>query len=342
MPEIDIVHEEMDGDPQITLLRISGAIDMNTVQEFMNELEVPRTNGKTKVLLEMSEVQYINSTGLGALVKYVDIYAGDGGGLGIVRASPKVKLTIEMMNLDSVIGMYETEDEAIKGLASGGPMFEGEDAAPEAALAPAAFADAPEQISTPVFADDAIAPVLDAGEMGQDTSPFPKTSQCLCGAVLKIPTSGRFICPRCRSAHVANKDYTITITKEEKEKPLQLCVGIDKETIKGVKFFVGLVARRIKFSENETANVQIAMGEVMSKVYTSAYKSNPNSLFNMLVYTNGRSLVIETSDYGEDLLSEGALDKILPKTHKVMTQVQHRPHPSGGNIMRFTKKKAKA
>jgi hypothetical protein len=63
--------------------------------------------------LHLAEVDYIDSAGLGALVRIFSGLRVDGGGLKLCQLSPHVMKVLRSTNLHTVIPAYETEREAV-------------------------------------------------------------------------------------------------------------------------------------------------------------------------------------------------------------------------------------
>ena len=58
---------------------LTGSIDASTNQTFEKRLSDILSSGTTSVMLVLTNVKYINSTGLGTIVKCVDTFREKGG-----------------------------------------------------------------------------------------------------------------------------------------------------------------------------------------------------------------------------------------------------------------------
>ncbi len=65
------------------------------------------------VVLEMDTVDFVDSSGLGALVRLTQAARGKGGDLKLCGLSPKIRKTMEMTHLLSQFETYESVEEAI-------------------------------------------------------------------------------------------------------------------------------------------------------------------------------------------------------------------------------------
>lgn len=105
----------------VFLAELAGSIDASTVHIFQQELEKARRQGVNKLVLDVSKIKYVNSTGLGSLVKYADAFRAAGGGLVLLKVPPKVKIVIEMLGLHEFFEMVNTSREALSKLTGGVP-----------------------------------------------------------------------------------------------------------------------------------------------------------------------------------------------------------------------------
>jgi len=66
------------------------------------------------VVLDLAETDYIDSSGLGALVRLLAVLRAAGGALKLCQLSPQVRKVIEITNLVSLFPIHESEDQAIE------------------------------------------------------------------------------------------------------------------------------------------------------------------------------------------------------------------------------------
>lgn len=71
-----------------------------------------------QVALNLVETEFIDSAGLGALVRLLGTLRAAGGGLKICQMSPKVLQVIEVTNLRDLFPVYASEAEAIQAFAT--------------------------------------------------------------------------------------------------------------------------------------------------------------------------------------------------------------------------------
>lgn len=96
---------------------LTGSIDASTNQTFEGRLSEILSGGTRNVMLVLTNVKYINSTGLGTIVKCVDTFREKGGDIKLVGVPAKVIALFEMLGL---LALFETHDTIEKAVASFG------------------------------------------------------------------------------------------------------------------------------------------------------------------------------------------------------------------------------
>lgn len=73
------------------------------------------TNDIKKVIIDLADVAYINSTGLGSLISVLTTLRNAGGDLKLTRVGDKIKSIFIITQLIKVFDTYETQEQAIAG-----------------------------------------------------------------------------------------------------------------------------------------------------------------------------------------------------------------------------------
>jgi anti-anti-sigma factor len=97
----------------VTLARIGGAIDQTTVRAFDEHLNEIYDRGCRCLLLDFSQVRYINSTGMGLMVKVADRFSDGGGSLHLVDVSRKIRDLFDMLGLLSLFTIHASSNDAL-------------------------------------------------------------------------------------------------------------------------------------------------------------------------------------------------------------------------------------
>jgi anti-sigma B factor antagonist len=93
------------------LLVARGELDIDVVGELRRHLERATSSGAQRILLDLSEVTFIDSLSLAAIVA-ANRRLGHAGRLALVADHAYVLLILEACGLDSVVEVFRTRDEA--------------------------------------------------------------------------------------------------------------------------------------------------------------------------------------------------------------------------------------
>jgi anti-sigma B factor antagonist len=92
---------------------LTGSIDATTNQTFEGRLSDILQAGTRHAMLVLTNVKYINSTGLGTIVKCVDSFREKGGDIKLVGVPAKVIALFEMLGLLALFETYDTIEAAV-------------------------------------------------------------------------------------------------------------------------------------------------------------------------------------------------------------------------------------
>jgi anti-sigma B factor antagonist len=108
---MDIQQREHDG---IQILELSGKImggpDASTINDKLHTLVEA---GQTKIVADLSQVNWMNSSGLGILISALTTMRNAGGELKVAAATEKIKNLLTITKLSKVIKLYDTVNDAI-------------------------------------------------------------------------------------------------------------------------------------------------------------------------------------------------------------------------------------
>ena len=113
----NIQDEEIDSETHV--IHLGGEVDLYTAPEFKERLVELIENGKTKIVVDLSDATFIDSTTLGVLVGGVKRLRPGGGSLALVCSDQNITKIFEITGLDRVFPIHETRDEALSAMASG-------------------------------------------------------------------------------------------------------------------------------------------------------------------------------------------------------------------------------
>jgi anti-anti-sigma factor len=108
----------------IVVVRCQGRIVAGAeIRSLQLELET-LTRLTKKVVLQLAEVSFIDSAGLGALVRLFGVLRANGGDLKLCQLSPFLLQVLSVTNLLRIFPIYASETEAICAFSEGPQFFE--------------------------------------------------------------------------------------------------------------------------------------------------------------------------------------------------------------------------
>jgi len=99
---------------EVVILDISGEIDLYNAPEIKDIVNKLIEQKKYNVIINLKEVTYIDSSGIGALISSLSNLKKYQGGLKIINVFASVKKVFELTKLTSFFEIYDLEDEAVK------------------------------------------------------------------------------------------------------------------------------------------------------------------------------------------------------------------------------------
>jgi anti-sigma B factor antagonist len=86
-------------------LRLVGALDAQTVDTAAPELEAVAHTGATHVVLDLSRLERIDGSGIGAIVALFKRLASSGRRLGVEGLTGQPRAVFRLLKLDRVLGV---------------------------------------------------------------------------------------------------------------------------------------------------------------------------------------------------------------------------------------------
>ncbi|MBD2329893.1 anti-sigma factor antagonist [Alkalinema sp. FACHB-956] len=99
------------------LFRLTGLLDAFSEATFRKVLNKCLDEGPKNVVLDLSKIDMIDSSGLGALVQIAKKAQSDAGTLQIVT-NPRVTQTVKLVRLEKFLALQASVDEAIANVKS--------------------------------------------------------------------------------------------------------------------------------------------------------------------------------------------------------------------------------
>jgi anti-sigma B factor antagonist len=107
-----IVEREVGG---VTILDLKGKILIGEGDDALRDAVTRLVDsGKTKILLNLGEVPYVDSAGLGEIVRCYTTVSRKGGRLKLINLTKKIQDLLAITKLLTVFETYDTEQEGVQ------------------------------------------------------------------------------------------------------------------------------------------------------------------------------------------------------------------------------------
>jgi anti-sigma B factor antagonist len=104
-------------DDDLGVVSLGGEVDIFTAPRFKECMIDLLDAGVRRLVVDLADVTFIDSTALGVLIGGVRRVHGAGGAMAVVVASRPVERVLGVTGLDRVFSLYATLDEALASLA---------------------------------------------------------------------------------------------------------------------------------------------------------------------------------------------------------------------------------
>jgi anti-sigma B factor antagonist len=101
----------------IHIIKLEGLLNVeyaNNLEVILNELMINET--PRKVILDFSNLEHISSSGLRVIMNFYKKIASKNGKLIICCAKEGIKKVLKLVELDSILKLYDTVEEGIRSL----------------------------------------------------------------------------------------------------------------------------------------------------------------------------------------------------------------------------------
>lgn len=104
-------------DDQVRVLRVSGEVDFDVAPQFKRQLIGHIDGGDRRLIVDLSEVGFIDSTAIGVLVGAIKRMRTATGSLAVVCDNDDVRGIFEAVGLENVIPLHASDQDALAALA---------------------------------------------------------------------------------------------------------------------------------------------------------------------------------------------------------------------------------
>lgn len=105
------MHEERLG--EVTVVRIAGRLDAVSAQRIRDKVKACIQSNQLKLVFELSEVDFVDSSGLGSLVASLRSLNRMGGDLKLAGLQDRVRAIFELIRLNHVFEIFGDGSSAV-------------------------------------------------------------------------------------------------------------------------------------------------------------------------------------------------------------------------------------
>ena len=98
---------------------MAGELDQSTAPELRTALVTAFGEAQEGVLVDLSDCNFIDSTGLSLLVETKRRLSEDDRRFGVCCPDADVRRLLELTGIDQAVGLFDTRDEAVSALTAG-------------------------------------------------------------------------------------------------------------------------------------------------------------------------------------------------------------------------------
>ena len=109
------VHERCVGD--VTIIDVGGRITEDGAQALRALVQPLVRQGRVKIVFDLHDAPYIDTTALGEIVRAHASATREGGGLKLLHVTPRIHTLLAITRLDSVLGQFDDEAAALSSFA---------------------------------------------------------------------------------------------------------------------------------------------------------------------------------------------------------------------------------
>jgi anti-sigma B factor antagonist len=112
--DFELTEETLSDDRFVAAVR--GEIDLFTAPDLKTSLVGALDAGRTRLVVDLSETTFLDSTALGVLISVLKRLRTRDGVMTIVNTESSIAKTFEITGLDQIFTIAETRDEALAAL----------------------------------------------------------------------------------------------------------------------------------------------------------------------------------------------------------------------------------
>lgn len=102
----------------VTVIKITGRIDSHSVHKLRQQLALTTDGQAANIVLELGGVDFIDSSGLAAIVHGMKQCRATGGDLRLCKLHQSVRMVLELTRLDKALDIFPNQEGALLSFAA--------------------------------------------------------------------------------------------------------------------------------------------------------------------------------------------------------------------------------
>jgi anti-anti-sigma factor len=112
--------KDLKKDGAVAFVGVGGRLGTSSAQEFLRHCQALLTVDERHIVIDMSAVEFIASSGAGALVVLSEHFRAKGGTVQVMKASAAVRRVVGLLNIDRFVVLVDDEEQALSNLQTQG------------------------------------------------------------------------------------------------------------------------------------------------------------------------------------------------------------------------------
>ena len=327
--------------------KIIGAIDGRTVYDFEQKIRSFFDQGAKHLVLNFAQVTYINSTGMGLLVKLSDIFQSSGGNIRLVSVPEKVIALFDMLGLLSLFKIYDSEQDAVTELTHGILQKKNTSQQPKVPTKSTNVRsktpvppDMPKFKETPTHLNQqmGVTPLVINDDNKTQTVQFPYVSECaVCRRKVEFINPGNFQCQSCSSYISIDINGQQKIHARFNSDVIEITFPCNAYHKNVALFAINGLAQQLGYSTYFWEDIKDVLDSALTIALEKNYLQGKEKL-HLLAVADREEMVIGLKSMNPFLDPNGPKDPRLPAIARKLDKLEVFPLPTRGQLLKMTKR----
>jgi len=100
-------------DHEVSIVYLKGFLDAHTAPDFEKSLQTLVDEDRIRIVVNLSELNYISSAGLGVFMGFIEDIRNKGGDIKLAELTEKVFRVFDLLGFPLLYDIFQKEEEAI-------------------------------------------------------------------------------------------------------------------------------------------------------------------------------------------------------------------------------------